>query len=115
MKTVILLMTLGLSLSSFAKIQNSTLNPLHEIAIEKAVDAQCGVRNLEISEVSSQIDWSELGDEFFTIKLNGTSRLDQNVLVDYVVEVKSVMWSQYNHDAKEWGVFEVQSVQCASK
>lgn len=115
MKTILSLITLCLSLSSFAGIQNSNLDPRHETAIEKAVYAQCNVRNLEISEISSQLDWSEVGDEFFAIKLNGTHRIDQAVFVDYTVEVKSVMWSAYDHQAKEWGFFEVQSVLCTAK
>lgn len=115
MKTILSLVTLCLSLSSFAGIQNSNLDPRHEMAIENAVYAQCNVRNLEVSEISSQVDWSEVGDEFFAIKLNGTHRIDQGQYDNYTVEVKSVMWSAYDHQAKEWGYFEVQSVLCTPK
>ncbi len=112
MKSLFFAFILLLGASSQAGILNSNLNPRHQKAIEDAVLAQCGAINLNQVTLSSVVDPAELGDEYFYIDLKGMVRYEQNLFEEVNIAVKSVMVSQYDHSAQEWGYFEVKSVTC---
>lgn len=115
MKLVSILSLAALSFSALA-INNSSLEPRHQAAIEAAVKKQCDMKKLSLTEIESEatpnrIDQGILDYEYVTV-LEGKNQFDQGQFDYYRVTVESYYSDSYDHDARDWGSYSVSSVKC---
>ncbi len=115
MKLVSILSLAALSFSALA-INNSSLEPRHQAAIEAAVKKQCDMKKIALTEIESEatpnrIDQGILDYEYVTV-LEGKNQFDQGQFDYYRVTVESYYSDSYDHDARDWGSYSVSSVKC---
>ncbi len=115
MKMLAVLFVLASAVFANAQIKNSTLEARHQQLIIEAVAAQC-FNTRELTEVQTmkeeyQIDQG-IVDITFTTILNYTSRVDNGLFDAYQAEVVSKYHTQYDHSARQWGAYSVESVKC---
>lgn len=103
------------SISAFA-IENSKLSPRHQAAIKNAISNQCSFRLASFKELITEstpirVDQGILDYEYVTT-LIATDRIDQGIRDHYKVTVYSNYYDSYDHEAKDWGIYQVESVKC---
>ena len=115
MKRLILICLL-LSQSSFAGIYHSNYDPRHLAVIEETVGRVCGISTdalIQKSELSEIVKVDQgITDMNYTTVLETQLRLDQNIFEIKKMVVKSYYSDMYDHQAKDWGVYSVESVNC---
>ncbi len=118
MKIVSVLLVLLAGSIAQAQIINSNLEARHQALIQKAIAEQCHFKG-ELSEVGTisketSIDQGIVDVSFVTI-LEFTERVDQVIFNKYEATVVSNYYSAYDHDAKDWGLYQIESVRCTMK
>jgi hypothetical protein len=102
-------------LAAHAEVANSKYSARHQSLLQKAVYDACGaygqVTQLSTTEVEDRIDQGVI-DTYYTTQLELYVRIDQGVRDTYLVEVKSAQYSAYDHEAKDWGIYEILSASC---
>lgn len=103
------------TLSTLA-IENSKLAPRHQVVIKKAVTSQCSLRLTDIQELATQatpirIDQGILDYQYVTT-LIAVDKIDQGITDHYKVTVHSHYSDAYDHEAKDWGIYRVNAVEC---
>lgn len=115
MKKTLLVLALTISSVSFAAIPDSKYEDRHQVTIEKAISSSCGnFRDLTQVSSSEEIIVVDQGirDVKYKTILTGLQRLDQNIFDRYTITVESNYADMYDHEAKEWGAYSVDSVFC---
>ena len=111
----LLLILILLPLSTFASISGSPLSPRHQQVIAEAVYKKCG-HGRHLTYVShTQRDFKVdqgIIDTYFTTELAFMVRVDQGIFDTYKVVVESLYSSHYDHIARQWGAYNVESVTC---
>ena len=103
-----------LAMPAMAEIENSNFTPRHQAMIEAAVEAKCGFRSYGMAEVytkatAHRVDQGIVDYKYETL-LEVKSKIDQMQYDIYEVVVHSSYYSQYDHNAKDWGAYEIDSV-----
>jgi len=101
------------AVSANAAIENSSLELRHQNLIEQAVTAKCGFNRglVEVSTITTEIRVDQgIVDYKFDSVFEMTVRIDQGIFDTYVVRVLSSYYDHYDHNAKDWGVYEIDSV-----
>lgn len=117
MKYIFIVVTaLFLGATAQAEISNSKYDVRHQALLEKAIFNACGVGYGRLTQLSStetehRVDQGVI-DLYFTTKLEMTVKVDQGVYDTYRVTTQSAMYSAYDHEAKDWGIYAVESVAC---
>jgi hypothetical protein len=114
MHSFILLVSLLSSLSSFA----NSLEPRHSKMIEMAISSECGqMFSLDLINTKSTVLMSDNGNQIigFISKFEGARRIDQGVFDYLEITVESTYADGYDHSARDWGLFSVDSVRCELK
>lgn len=114
MKALILIGVLILSKTGFAAIADSNYELRHQAAIEQAITT-CGfsgvATQLSSEEVVVNVDQG-IRDVLYTTVLSVRVPMDQYLFDDYRVSVKSEFADMYDHNAADWGVYSVTSINC---
>lgn len=116
----IALSLLFVGMTANATLNNSKLDLRHQALIEKAAAAQCGMNRGHVTEVSTvatpiKVDQG-ITDYTYVTELEVAIRVDQVFYDYYKVEVKSNYFDHYDHEAKDWGVYTIESVStCVQK
>jgi hypothetical protein len=101
---------------SFAYIDGPELSPRHQAVIAKAVAEKCSLSG-KLTEVFTDVrlDRVDQGviDYYYTSEFTLINHIDQGVFDTYKVIVESALLSAYDHNAQDWGVISVQSVECS--
>ncbi|MDZ4660146.1 MAG: hypothetical protein SGJ18_00870 [Pseudomonadota bacterium] len=117
MKSALITLTgFFLSTIAHAEISNSNYASRHQALIEKAVFDSCAVglgRMTQLSSVETErnVDQGVI-DLYFTTELELTVKVDQGVFDTYSVKIQSARFSAYDHEAKDWGIYAIESVAC---
>lgn len=112
----LILVGLLLSQNSFAAIYHSNYEPRHLAVIEEAVGRLCGVSTEALIQTSESVETVKIDqgitDYNYTTALETQVRIDQNIFEVKKMIVKSHYADMYDHNAKDWGVYSVESVNC---
>lgn len=115
MKKTLLILALTMTSTAFAAIPNSKYEDRHQVAIEKAISKNCG-NFRDLVQVGSTEEVIMIDNGIRDIKyktiLTGLQRLDQNIFDSYTISVESNYADMYDHEAREWGAYSVDSVFC---
>lgn len=117
MKSIfIVVAALSLGVAAQAEISNSEYDARHQALLEKAIFKACGVGNGRLTQLSStetgrQVDQGVI-DLHFATELELTVKVDQGVYDTYRVTAQSEMCPAYDHEAKDWGIYAIESVAC---
>jgi hypothetical protein len=114
MRSFIPLVSLLFSLSSLA----NTLGPRHSKMIEKAISSECGAMfRLDLIKTKSTVLMNDNGNRVvgFVSKFDGVRRIDQGVFDYLEITVESTYADGYDHSARDWGLYAVDSVRCELK
>lgn len=114
MRSFILFVSLIFSLSSFA----NSLEPRHLRTIEKAISSECGpMFRLDLIKTKSTVLMNDNGNRVvgFVSKFDGLRRIDQGVFDSFEITVESTYADGYDHSARDWGLFSVDTVRCELK
>lgn len=116
MKTIVLAAALLLATSAQAEVLNSQYEARHQAMLKKASLEACQVNRGKLTQISSSViaDQVDQGitDYYFTTELELTVKIDQGVFDTYKVTAQTLLASAYDHDAKDWGIYSVQSITC---
>lgn len=118
MKNALIIVSLLISQTVFAQINNSQNNPRHQAAIVTAIENNCGyMRDLtQIAQTEEVIRVDNgITDRKYTTILSGFKRLDQYIFDEYEIVVNSDYADMYDHAAQDWGSYSVSSVTCNMK
>lgn len=114
MKKLLIVLTLTLSQVSFAAITGSSLEKRHANLVEKAINDNCGFF-MTLNEVSTKKETIRVDqgitDAKFVTTINGVQKFDQ-FFDKYQITVESEYYDSYDHDAKDWGIYQVSAVKC---
>lgn len=115
MKKIIILSGALISQTCFAAIGNSTYESSHNIAIEKEILKNCGDMNnlnlISFEKVEVRIDQG-VRDFYFTSKIKANQEIDQGIVDNYLITVKSEYSDAYDFENARWGSYLVSSVDC---
>lgn len=114
MKTLIFALTLSLSTIAFA----GELAPRHVNMIEKAITSQCGfMYDLKLISTQEEILMNDNGNRVigYVSTFSGFQPYDQNMVDRYSITVASTYADGYDHDARDWGLYSVDSVKCVQE
>lgn len=103
------------SLSSFASIRDSKYDARHIKAIKSAIQEKCGnIRDLAEVSSSEQVIRIDQGirDVRYTTVISGVQRIDQGIFDYYRITVSSYYADSYDHEARDWGSYSVESLKC---
>lgn len=102
---------------SFAAIHHSNFEARHLDVIEAAIAQNCKVPTDVISQKSSQQEVVRVDqgirDTYYTTLFEIRIRIDQNIFESQKIAVQSIRSDMYDHNAQDWGVYSVQSIQCS--
>lgn len=115
MKSMFAAFMIFASLSSFASIRDSKYDARHIKAIKSAIVEKCGHIG-ELAEVSSsqeiiRIDQG-IRDIRFTTVISGVQKIDQGIFDFFRITVSSYFSDSYDHEARDWGSYSVESLKC---
>lgn len=115
MKASMFILITFMSFSAFA-IKNSNLEQRHQKAVKEAIVEKCSFRMGTYEELKTiatpiRVDQGIL-DYNYTTVLKAVDRVDSGVRDNYLVTVESHYGDTYDHDARDWGVYWVSSVNC---
>lgn len=100
---------------AFASIPNSKLEARHQNVIAQAIIKKC-FHYSDIEELSSRSEMIEIDqgirDYSFISEYQVRVWVDQGVFDDYRVIVQSYYADHYDHEARDWGHYSVESVKC---
>jgi hypothetical protein len=115
-KFILVLFMFSVATPSFAYIDGPELSPRHQAVIAKAVAEKCSLSG-KLTEVFTDVrlDRVDQGviDYYYTSEFTLINHIDQGVFDTYKVIVESALLSAYDHNAQDWGVISVQSVECS--
>ena len=110
-----LALLLLISNSAFGGIANSNYESTMNNLIEDAITKECG-RMKDLTLVTSVVveDPIDQGvtDLIYTTTLSGEQLYDQNIYDEYEITVVTDYYDLYDHEAREYGSFNVKSVNC---
>ena len=114
MKMIFAFLTVAFGVNAFALIGNSNLSPRHQDLIEKAVVEKCYVGRGYINELATTVETIKIDqgiiDQRFTTEFEVFIRFEQNMYDRYLITVVSYLASGYDHEAKDWGMYSIESV-----
>lgn len=99
-----------------AEISRSAYDVRHQTMLEQAIFNACGtgyghLTQLSTTETEHHVDQGII-DLYFTTELEMTVKIDQGIRDNYKITVQSAKYSAYDHNAKDWGIYAVESVVC---
>lgn len=90
------------------------LDQRHKDQIYAAIQKQCGlITNPEVLSTQVMVDRVDNGitDYYFTTEVSAYQNHKENGHVSFF-EVKSILFSAYDHVGHEWGLIDIRSVKC---
>lgn len=117
MKALLIALVTLASVSGFAANQ-AALETRHYDLIVKNINEVCGsFRGLQVVNVEKETIRVDQGiiDANYVTTLVGEQRMDQNIFDEYTITVYSSYSDSYDHSAKDWGSYSVDSVRCVMK
>lgn len=111
-----MIVAICLGQSAYAEISNSSYDQRHQAMLEVAIFSACEVAHGRMEQVASQqierrVD-SGVTDVYFSTEIRLSVKVDQGVFDHYKVITRSIKSSAYDHDAKDWGIYSIESVRC---
>lgn len=109
------LIALLFGMNAHAEIANSQYVARHQALLEKAVYESCGaygsLTQLSSREVEDRVDQGVI-DIYYTTEFELIVDIDQGIRDHYRAIAQSAQFSAYDHEAKDWGIYDVLSVTC---
>lgn len=116
MGRLFLLICMFLGQNSIAAIYHSNYEPRHLAVIEEAVGRLCGVSTDALIQKSDSAELVKIDegrtDVKYTTVLETRVRIDQNFFEIKKMVVQSYYADTYDHQAKAWGVYSVENINC---
>lgn len=115
MKFITIIASLLLSFAAHAEIADSKYVDRHQAMLTEAIYNACGaygrITQLSSAETEHRVDQGII-DTYYTTQFELYVKIDQGIRDIYIVEAKSAQYSAYDHNAKDWGIYDVISVDC---
>lgn len=116
MKTVFFILASLLTFNAFAfrGIEKSNLSPIHQQKIESAILKSCtNLYRYRLIQRDQNVVYNRVDqgivDKYFTTYIEVITRIDQ-IEDHYIVVVKSSISDAYDHQTRDWGIINVESI-----
>lgn len=115
MKSLIALVLLLSSASASAMFAGGHFRDSDKVEIYEAIRKACGApRDLTLLETTEYIENIDAGvaNIYYTSQFSMNVRIDNGVFDQYIATVKSAVYSAYDHETSDRGLFDVLEVKC---